>query len=399
LDSYLQSTGKSLSGLRDNLPQVVARIIRCAKGEYGYVLGTCKACRHIEFLGNCGCGDRNCPGCGSALREKWAEGVGAAFIPSKAFHVVFTLPHQLNAVMLANRKTMLNLIIKSASETLMEFCAKSEKLGGTPFLLSVLHTWTQDLRFHPHVHCLVSAGVQQLDGAWKEFEGKFLFSVKALAKVFRGKVIAGIDALIRKSDFDFPYSLRDDASILDFLSKIPARWNVFCKAPYKGIGVVIRYFARYANRTAISNKRLRRFDEKTVTFVRRRDSAEPEPDARTLGLPLVELSVEEFFRRFTQHIPPQGMHRIRRYGLLSSRISGERRVSLRKVISKTAASTSTEKKETATRVESPPPCRQCLSSEVRVSIFRRNPNAPKSPQSAEILASIPLRKRKEHDSS
>jgi hypothetical protein len=373
LESVLDSQEKLWSSLRGNSLQVVSRIIRCNQGGYGYVLSNCNGCGHEEYLANCSCGDRNCPNCGAAQRSQWAQGIAEKFLPTRAFHVVFTLPHNLNSTILANKKPMLSLLMKAAAETLMEFSANHKQLNGTPFLLSVLHTWTQDLRFHPHIHCLISAGALQESGQWFEFKGKFLFSIKALARVFRGKMLAGIDALVRSGAITLPIPRQDDASISDFFDVIPKKWVVYCKAPYKSTNVVIRYFARYANRTAISNKRLCGFEDNIVKIACRNDSSEPEPDTKSSTPHFVNISGEEFVERFIQHIPPYGMHRIRRYGLLSGRTSAEKISRLEKIIPRNL-----EDKKMATQKELPPACRICKSTDIHISIFRRNQNNSKN---------------------
>ncbi len=346
---------------------VLNRILRCASGAYGYVLNSCNNCGHAESIAACGCGDRNCPNCGQAKRAEWAEDVAERFLPGRAFHVVFTLPHQLNFLIQGHQRTLLNLLMKTAADTLLEFSRDPTPrgLGGIPFLMTVLHTWTQDLRFHPHIHALISAGAWNAETqTWHEREKDYLFSINALRKFFRGKFKAGLRELLDAGIVSLPPEYRGDGGFLDFWKTIPKKWNVFSKKPYRSTDLVIRYFARYTNRIAISNRRIMSHNEKQVTIAIRSDSSEPEIDS-IKGTRTVEMNPDEFLKRYVQHILPKGFHRIRHYGLMSPSAS-------RNVIDKIRA-VLTEKREAKKKVanELPPRrCSLCLSENTTTTLHR-----------------------------
>ena len=354
------------------------RAIACARGDYGYVLGHCGDCGHDEVIAYCGCGDRNCPSCGGKKREEWAEKVSERFLPSRAFHVVFTLPHEFNVLIKLHPVSLLRLLMDAAAQTLLEFSASPEGLNGTPFLMTVLHTWTQELLFHPHVHALISAGALDADGkTWHEHQGNFLFPVQALSKVFRGKFTAGLAALVLSGEVSLPAAYQRETGLLDFLETVPKKWVVYAKPPYRSTQVVIRYFARYANRTAISNRRIISHQNGTVTVACRRDSAEPElppsgPPSRT-----TTMSEEDFLFRFAQHIVPKGFHRIRYYGLMSPQLREKKRALLLAIVPRADI-----EKQMATKELSPYRCPLCKSGNTNVTLQRRNPRVQKREDSS-----------------
>jgi hypothetical protein len=261
----------------------------------------------------------------------------------------------------------------TAAQTLLEFSTNPKGLNGTPFLMTVLHTWTQDLLFHPHVHALISAGALDADGkTWHEHRGKYLFSVRALSKAFRGKFTAGLAALVASGDVSLPIVYQRETGLMDFLATIPQKWVVYAKPPYKSTQVVIRYFARYANRTAISNQRIISHQNGTVTIARRRDSAEP--DLPPSGPPsrVTTMSEEDFLFRFAQHIVPKGFHRIRYYGLMSPQLREKKRALLRAIVPRIR-----DKKQMATREFPPYTCPRCKSGNTHVTLHRRKLNSQK----------------------
>lgn len=357
---------------------VLKRILRCASGGYGYVLNTCGDCGHVEPIAACGCGDRNCPNCGQAKRSDWAEAVSERFLPQRAFHVVFTLPHELNGIIQCFPRVLLNLLLKAAADTLLEFSRSPAPrgMGGTPFLLTVLHTWTQDLRFHPHVHALISAGAWDTEEeVWRERKGNFLFSVRALAASFRGRFLDGLRELVDAGHVSLPPEHRGDAGFLDFCEKIPKKWVVFSRKPYRGTHVVIRYFARYTNRIAISNRRILSLSDEKVTIALRRDASEPEVDS-IRGHRTAEMTPEVFFLRYVKHILPKGFHRIRHSGLMAPNTSA-------KIIDKiraTFASKGGVKKKVAKELP-PRKCSLCLSENTKTTLHRRL-HAPKREDSS-----------------
>jgi hypothetical protein len=226
-------------------------------------------------------------------------------LPVHHFHVVFTLPAELRGLVQCNRRALFALLFASASETLMELAASPGRLGPDGAKLgftAVLHTWTRDLAFHPHLHCVVTGGGLAPDGSWTMTRPGFLFPVRVLGALFRGKFLAGLRALARRDELDM--NKTDFERDLD--GAAGKRWVVYCKPPFRDARQVYAYLGRYTHRVAISNQRLVALDESTdrVTFVTR--------DAKRATLP-----AEAFLRRFLLHVLPPGFTRIRHYGLLA----------------------------------------------------------------------------------
>jgi len=254
------------------------------------------------------CRNRHCPTCQSFEQHQWIEQREKRILPVGYFHVVFTLPEALRPWIRANRAAMFAMLFHAAADTLLVLAKDPKWLAAIPAITMVLHTWTRELLFHPHVHAIVSAGGLSLDGTrWTHSRGKgrFLFPVKVLSVVFRAKFRdAMLDAFARGA-LVAPRDLPDDA--LDRLreSFLGKRWVVYAKAPFGGAEQVYRYLGRYTHRVGISNARLRTFDDRGVTFVTKGDRA-------------VTLAPVEFLRRFLDHVLPRGFTKIRHYGLLAA---------------------------------------------------------------------------------
>lgn len=263
--------------------------------------------------------------------------------------------------------------MKTTAATLLEFSADKKHLGGTPFLMTVLHTWTQTLNFHPHVHALISSGALQEDGTtWHEHKGKFIFPVHALKKVFKGKFVDGLKTLLDSGEISLPDGPQGDAAIADFIDNLPRNWNVYLKPPYKSTQVVIRYFARYTNRTALSDKRIVGFENDKVIISCRRDSAEPEVQSTEPNSRTIEMKTEDFLLRFEQHIVPKWFHRIRYYGLMSPRMSPTKQEHLAAIFANIPV-----KKEIAVKELPPFICPHCHSVNTSVHVIRRQHQASK----------------------
>ncbi|MEI6399738.1 MAG: transposase, partial [Pseudomonadota bacterium] len=260
-----------------------------------------------------GCGSRNCPSCGAAARADWVKKATERLFPVKHFHAVFTLPHQLNPLVAQHPKLMLDLLMKCVGETLTKFSLQT--LKGKPAFMMVLHTWTQTLEPHYHVHVLIAAGALS-DGKWRPHKKDFLFPIKALSKVFRAKFLDGLLSMINDEKGPL-HGIK-----LPFL---PGKWNVYCAAPYKGSQTAVKYFGKYANRVGISDSRILNETDTEVTIALKRDKNDRDPEVtppsepaekkkRTLTLP-----VAEFISRFITHILPRGFCKIRYGGLYSGR--------------------------------------------------------------------------------
>ena len=268
----------------------------CRTRALGGHIDACEECGVIRISYN-SCRNRHCPKCQGSNREKWIEARVDELLPVPYFHVVFTLPSVLNELCMKYPERMYGILFKSAWETLQEFAHdKGLKTG----IIAVLHTWGQTLSFHPHLHCIVPGGGTDNRGKWKNIraDGKFLFSVKALSKMFRAKYVS----LLRKENIVSPI-------VLNNLFCNP--WVVFAKRPFAHPAHVIEYLGRYSHKVAISNNRLKDYSNNKVTFSYK--------DYRN-ACKVKEMTLDdtEFVRRFAFHILPKGFMKIRHYGILSS---------------------------------------------------------------------------------
>lgn len=270
---------------------------------------------HVESCCNCGtsrhvyhsCRNRHCPRCQTRAKERWLAARRREVLPVPYFHLVFTLPHALNGLVGAAPRRLYENLFAAASATLTEFAASPRHLGGMPAFSLVLHTWKQDLGRHVHVHALVAGGALSDTGEWISPKKGFLFPVRALSKVFRGKFVAGLDDLCRQGylpDFLNPLAwqnLKQDLYAHD--------WVVYAKQPLGGPQAVLDYLGRYTHRVAISNERIVGITHDQVAFRARADSGGKKRVLRLAG--------SEFIGRFLLHVLPSGFKRIRHYGLLS----------------------------------------------------------------------------------
>ena len=284
--------------------KIVTDLLNCRTEKLGGRLEQCDACGLLRILYH-SCRNRHCPKCQHMPREKWLSKRKEEILPTSYFHVVFTLPHELNAAVLNNKKVMLGCLFEAASKTLLSF-GKNELNGRAGFLM-VLHTWDQKLNAHFHLHCLVAGGVLA-DGEdkWIPCSG-YLFNHRALSLVFRGKFMALMNraCLAGKLKFDDNW-YRALKNIL--FSK---NWVVSVQDPVQHPEHVLEYLARYTHRVAIANSRIKAMKDDKVSF-----TAKNRKEKRT---ELVTLSAVEFIRRFLLHSLPSGFVRIRHYGFLANR--------------------------------------------------------------------------------
>lgn len=297
-----------------HVQRVLQRIKICRTASLGYHLYQCsdERCAHRKYQYH-SCHDRHCPQCGAIKKEEWIEARMQELLPVKYYHVVFTLPHELNSLVMGHRNLLLKLLFDASSATLLSFAKDQKYLGATPGIISVLHTWGQQLSFHPHVHCIVSGGGIRGDNNWKEAtknEWRFLFPVKAMSIVYRTKFLQALKKMIGKGNVVLPEKT-NAKQLLDLLYQ--KQWVVYSKAPFGGPQAVIEYLGRYTHKVAISNHRITSIGEDgTVTF-----SYKDYSDGGTQKQ--MTLSASEFIRRFAQHILPPGFTKIRTYGYLANR--------------------------------------------------------------------------------
>jgi hypothetical protein len=289
---------------------VLRDIARCRTAELGGHYDVCAECGQVEGQSYNSCRNRHCPKCQSLTQFRWVEQRMARMLPTHAFHVVFTLPRPLRRLALVNREVVFDLLFACAAATLLEFGRDPERLGADLGVTSVLHTWTRDLRFHPHVHSIVTGGGLSPDAQrWVAAPSNYLFPVRALGELFRGKLL---DALRRahhnrKLRFDGPAApFADPERFRSLCQKLEdVRWVVYCKPPFGDHDQVFRYLGQYTHRVGLSNHRLVAFDGHDVTF-------------RTRGEARVTLSAEQFLRRFVLHVLPKGFVKIRHHGLFAA---------------------------------------------------------------------------------
>ena len=337
-------------GLSAHQWKIINTLIVCRTPVLGGHRYHCQRCGHDHYLPR-SCGNRHCPHCQSAQAMAWRQGQEELLLPVPYFHVVFTLPHPLNGLIAQNQRALYNLLFASASKTLLAF--SKNNLGITPGITAVLHTWSQKLTAHYHLHCLITGGGLICDGSgeWKQCSPKFLFHVRAMGRVFCGKYVAGLRRLFRKGKLSFHGSLaelKDPRAFDQLLTRACGKpWNVYAKRPFAGPQQVLHYFSCYTHRVALSPRRLLSLDttQKLVRFTwKTRDQP---PQHRT-----AQISVPEFLSRFALHILPKGLVKIRHYGLLANRDRTSRMERLQKLLGLTQSDA--EPQPIHSRNETPP---------------------------------------------
>ncbi|MCB9309567.1 MAG: IS91 family transposase [Lewinellaceae bacterium] len=284
------------SGLNSWQVRTLRAIKDCRTLALGGHIDQCDDCGHLHISYN-SCRNRHCPKCQGHKRVEWINARESELLPIPYFHVVFTLPDTLNLLSLQQPKIIYDGLFKAAWQTVETFTGKFNKAG----MISILHTWGQNLSLHPHIHCIIPGGFIDRNGTWKpsKSEGKFLFPVKAMSKVFRAKYVAFLRAseiVVEQSTFD------------ELFKK---EWIVFAKRPFGTPKSVVEYLGRYTHKIAISNHRILSIDDHTVTISYKDYRAKGQKKTLTL-------THEEFIRRFALHILPKRFVRIRHYGFLSS---------------------------------------------------------------------------------
>jgi hypothetical protein len=296
--------------------KAAACISACKTGTLGYSVSECPECG-FKRIRSCSCNNRDCPCCQAPLEKKWVMERNSELISGIAYyHVVFTIPHELNPLVFANQKLLYGLLFSAASGSLVTLCRDRKYMGATPGIVSVLHTWGQKLNFHPHLHVCLSGGGLTPDGRFVESRRKgFLFPKPVLGKLFRGRFLSGLKALHDSGRLSFAGDagpLRNSFRWKEFLDGLyAADWIPFLKETFNGNGNAVEYLARYAYRTAISNSRVLDVDAQQVSlsYTDYADGNEKK---------LLVLPGEEFIRRFLMHVLPKGFHRVRFSGFLAN---------------------------------------------------------------------------------
>src|SRR3974390_1505604 len=297
--------------------KVLRAIRRCRTAALGGHLDECMRCGHRVPISYNSSRDRHCPYYQTAARDRWIAARQRELLPTRYLHVVFTLPGRLAPVVLQNKKIIYDLLFRTTAETLLEVARNPEHLGAEIGFFSVLHTWSQKLTAHPHVHCVVPAGGLSPDHTrWIRSRDNYFLPKEVLAELFRGKFVDALKEAFQNGQLHFHGDLKLLAQPEIFAAWLrPLHrqdWVVYLKRPFGGPAYVVQYLARYTHRVAISNHRLVSFKDGQVTF-RWRDSAHHNEQK------LMTLSVDEFLRRFLLHILPKGFVRIRNFGFLANR--------------------------------------------------------------------------------
>lgn len=303
-------------------------IAACRTAALGGQQLSCEACKYSHWQYH-SCRNRHCPQCGARAKDAWLQGRLAEVLPVPYAHLVFTLPHCLNGLYTAHSRWVIDTLFACTAQTLLEFAANPKWMAGTngtPAFSLVLHTWTQDLRLHIHVHAVMACGVLEKDGdeglRWHLPTRKpdFLFPVQALSKVFRGKFLAALTRAHHSGDIARDPQGEAQAWCERIRHLYQHDWVVYAKTPLGGPAQVLEYLSRYTHRTAIGNERIRSINTEEVTFTVRAGNREGTKGGKKRGKGgkrLVRIAGVEFVRRFLLHVLPGGIKRIRHYGVLA----------------------------------------------------------------------------------
>ena len=295
--------------------KVAYHIRNCKTGAFGVNVSVCEDCGCISIHYN-SCRDRCCPMCQEFPKEKWVDARREDVLDAPYFHVVFTVPEELNPVIYSNQKFLYDALYHASSDTLRELAANSKYLGADIGYICILHTWGSEMNFHPHIHAVVLGGGLDPGNHWKDNGNDFFLPIRVISRLFRGKYLSELKQLWESGKLEFHGSAeryKNHYSFKELLDSCYSKeWIPYCKKPFGGAESVIRYLGKYTHRIAISNYRIKSVTDSTVTFTAK--------DYKNQGLwKEVTITGEEFIHRFLMHVPPRRFVRIRHYGLLSSR--------------------------------------------------------------------------------
>ena len=291
----------------------------CKSGSLGVNISQCPDCGYTEFHNN-SCRNRSCPNCQAVNQEIWVDKRRAEVIDTPYFHVVFTLPHELNSLIYCNQKLLYGLLHRCCARTLLELSADKKYLGATPGIIQVLHTWNQEMLYHVHMHCIISGGGLTPDRRIRKSKGHFFIPVMVLRDKFKGCCLAALDSLYQSGELVFSSScekLRNSYEWSAFRNALYEKdWCPYIKETFNGFGNAIEYLGRYTHKIAISNSRILSVDNQQVSFSAR--GKKPGEPPRT-----ITLENTEFIRRYLMHVLPSGFQKIRYYGFLNNRGKGK----------------------------------------------------------------------------
>lgn len=315
--------------------KVMNHITVCRTAQLGGHIEQCDQCGFERIAYN-SCRDRHCPKCQIMVKEKWLNDRKADLLPCNYFHLVFTVPHKLNPIILSNKKIMLNNLFTAVNQTLQAFAKDPQwKVQGQLGFICVLHTWSQKLTDHFHIHCLVSGGALSFDKkCWNPSKNSFLFRAQSLAKEFKKRYLGLFEKAYLNNDLFLPGETAIYKSQKEFKSFIKSlfmmKWITYAKRPFAGPEQVLEYLGRYTHRVAISNNRIKSIDNGQVCF-----EYKDRTDNNTTKTMMI--SAHEFIRRFLLHVLPHNFMKIRYFGFLSHRNKKQAVALIRKLIGPNAA--------------------------------------------------------------
>ena len=297
--------------------KVMNRIVSCRTAALGGHVDFCPDCDYQKNAYN-SCRNRHCPKCQTMTKEKWLNNRVSELLPATYYHLVFTLPHDLNPVILCNMKPLLDLLFSSVNQTIKLFAADPQwRLQGKPGFIGVLHTWSQTILDHFHLHCLVPGGVLSEDKTqWTPSKKNYLFRTRSMVKAFKGIYIKGLKQLYRDGALNFPGNTAKHGTPSGFNRLMETirkkKWSGYAKSSFSGPEKVLEYLGRYTHRVAISNYRIKSFEDDKVVFTWK-------DRAQNGTIKQMSLDAVEFIRRFLLHVLPKGFKKIRYFGFLSPR--------------------------------------------------------------------------------
>ncbi len=384
LADIFRAHGQRLDCLSAQQRRVVAAITSCRTAALGGHLRECdRGCGYQEISYN-SCRDRHCPKCQGLARVRWQEARAEHLLPVPYFHLVFTVPDALHDVFLAHPRVAYGLLFEAVEKTVREVAANPRNLGAQIGMTAVLHTWTQTLLYHPHLHCIVPGGGLDPNGRrWIPTRKDFFLAVRILSTVFRAKLLAALQHAVAAGTI--AASLGSGAEVAKRLRHAARhKWVVYCKPPFAGPQQVLAYLGRYTHRVAISNERIVAMSGERVTFLYkdRADDDRRKP---------ITLPAQAFLRRFLLHVLPPGFVRIRHYGLLANAVRQERIALCRQLLGASTEATPPVPREGWEQLllrltgEDVTRCPQCGAGRLRTT--REIPPSPALPPIEERAAS------------
>lgn len=300
--------------LLPNQQKVMRSIQHCRTAALGGHIDECNKCDFKRISYN-SCRNRHCPKCQTINKERWIEARKNDLLNVGYFHVVFTIPDLLNQIAYQNQKIIYDILFKAAAETLSELAVDKKYLGAQIGFTAILHTWGQNMMHHPHLHCVVPGGGLNSCGKWVNSRKQFFIPVKVLSRKFRGKFLCYLKQAKLALHGSISY-LQNHCKFHNWISSLYQKeWIIYCKPPFNNAGCVIEYLGRYTHRVAISNHRIIKLEDGLVTF-KWRDYKDNNKQKE------MNVTTDEFIRRFLLHVLPPRFTRIRHYGFISSRNKG-----------------------------------------------------------------------------